>query len=541
MTDFVGPPLATEDGLGALTLGGFLHEVCARYAEREALCIHDRDGTVVRWTYADLLARASTIARSLLAIGAGKGTRVGLLMGNRPDWVASAYGVGLMGGVLVPVNTYLTTDELAYVLGHSDTAVLLCQEELAGHRYFDTVSALRPRLPYLRDVVCYGTGEWKDFLASADEVPDGRLDAVVDAVTPYDDALVIYTSGTTSRPKAVLHGHRPPAIQSWRFARQLCLDEDVRSWSAFPYFWTAGFCMVMGGTLAAGGCLVQQERFDAGEALALLESERVTTPYAWPHQAAALEDHPHWAGFDLSALRHVESFTSFGRHPSVGDRADKYSPRSAYGLTETFTIVSSWPSDTPPAIREGNHGAILPGVTIRIVDPATGEPQTVGGAGEIRVKGATLMKGYLKQPPEDAFDADGFFATGDAGFVDELGQLHWTGRTNDLIKTGGANVSPVEVEEVLLRHPGLAASVVVGVPDANMGELVVLLTAPHEGQEVTEAGVRDWLRGKIASYKIPRHVVFVDEAELVQTGNAKLRADAARELATRRLAGADRS
>jgi len=522
--DFVGPPLSSEEGIGALTLGGFMREVTDRYAEREALCIHERDGSVVRWSYADLRAHVDTLARALIAWGAGKGTRVALLMGNRPEWVAVTYAVTSIGAVLIPVNTYLAAPELEYVLAHSDAALVLCQEELAGHRYAEQVADMRPRLPFLRDVISLGTGGWKEFIGAADQVPAARLDAMGPMVSPYDDALIIYTSGSTAKPKAVLHAHRAPALQSWRFVRHLALDGEVRSWSAFPFFWTAGFCMVMGGTLAAGGCCVLQERFDAGEALKLLEAERVTTPSSWPHQTAALEEHPDWTSTNLSAMRHTESFGPFGRHPSVRIGTDAWSSRSAYGSTETFTIVTSVPADTPAVLREGHHGAVLPGVIVRI-----------GDDGEIRVKGATLMKGFLKTAPEETFDVDGFYATGDAGFVDEAGMLHWTGRTSDLIKTGGANVSPVEIEEALLRHPGLAASVVVGVPDERYGEIVVLLTAPHPGRAVTEDAIKEWLRGRLASYKVPRRVVFIDEAELDKTTNAKVRANAARQLALRHL------
>ena len=491
----------------------------------------------MRWSYAELREKVDAVARGLLAAGVGVGTRVALLMGNRPEWVACAYAVTSIGAVLVPVNTFLAPPELEYVLAHSDAAVLLCQNELAGHRYADDVKEMRPRLPFLHEVYCLGTRWWDDFMAAGDSVEMATYEACCAQVTPYDDAIIIYTSGTTAQPKAVLHGHRAPALQSWRFVEHLCLDQDVRAWSAFPFFWTAGFCMVMGGTLAAGGCCVLQERFEAGEALLLLEPERVTTPYAWPHQTAAMEDHATWSLADLSAIRQTESFSPFGRHPSVRVPEDGWSSRSAYGATETFTIVTSLPADTAVDVREGNHGAVLPGNVVRIVDPSTGEALGVGESGEIRVKGATLMKGYLKTAPEDCFDADGFYATGDAGFVDENGMLHWTGRTNDLIKTGGANVSPVEVEEVLLRHPDLAACVIVGVPDETYGELVVLLAATHPGRDVSEPSIQEWLRARVASYKIPRRVLFVDEAELDKTTNAKLRADAARALAASKLVG----
>ncbi|HEX6475942.1 MAG TPA: fatty acid--CoA ligase family protein, partial [Acidimicrobiales bacterium] len=326
-----------------------------------------------------------------------------------------------------------------------------------------------------------------------------------------------------------------PSIQSWRFVRHLALDAADRVWSPYPFFWSAGFSMVMGATLAAGGCLVLQERFDAAESLALLEAERITIPLAWPHQVGELEDHPDWGRRDLSALRHFESFSGWGRHPRV-KLGDEWSPRAGYGLTETFTILSSLPADTPIEARAESQGAVLPGMHVRIIDPRTGRPQTVGAEGGIAVKGTCLMKGYLKVAPEACFDLDGFFHTGDAGFVDERGLVHWTGRTDDLMKTAGANVSPVEIETVLLEHPGLKAALAVAVPHDTLGEMVVLAAVTHDGTHVTEADVQEFLRGRIASYKIPRRVLFFSEAELVQTGNAKIKTASLRSLAIARLA-----
>ena len=554
MTTFRGPAAETEEGIGALTLGGLLAETAGRHPEREALCFHEPDGSVLRWGYGRLEEEARRVARGLLAGGMAKGSRVALLMGNRPEWLAAAFGVALAGGVLVPLNTWFEPSELDYVLGHCDASVLLMQARLLGHGYLEQLTALCPELeggeggrlragrwPWLRRVVCLGLHEqqgaaepWETLLAAGGAVREDLVDAAAAAVAPSDDAVVIYTSGTTARPKGVLHAHRPPALQSWRFARLFGLDPEVRVWSAFPFFWTAGFAMVVGATVAAGGCLVLQEHFEPGEALRLLEAERVTTPYAWPHQTAQLEDHPDWLGRDLSSLRHVDAFGPFGRHPSVAV-GDEWSSRAAYGLTETFTIVSSLPADAPQAEREASQGPILPGNAVRILDPETGEPQPTGAPGEIAVKGPTLMRGYLKAVPEDCFDDDGFFHSGDAGFVDADGRLHWTGRTSDLIKTGGANVSPVEIEEALLRHPGLKVAMAVGVPHPTLGEEVVVCAVAHDGVDVGEDDVRGFLRGRLAAYKIPRRVLFVAEAELSLTANAKVRAEALRELAAGRL------
>ena len=510
-----GPPLANEPGIGALTLGGFFDEVTSRWSERQAIAFEGH-----ATSYAQLRADTRALARGLLASGVGKGTRVALLMGNRPEWVVSAFAVAMVGGVLVPLNTYFEPPELEYVLRHCDAAWLLGQTELAGHRYADTVDKLD--LPYLRHVAWLERDQWSALSDAGRPIDDGALDACQREVSPYDDALVLYTSGTTARPKGVVHMHRAPALQSWRFVRHLALDADVRTWSAYPFFWSAGFCMVMGATLAAGGCLVLQERFDPGDALRLLEAERVTTPHAWPHQSGALEDHPDWSQRDLSAVRHAAAFSPFARHPSVGDLAD-WSPQSAYGSTETFTIVSSSPADTPAAEREGHHGEILPGNVVHIDN------------GEITVKGLTLMRGYYKVAPEQCFDANGFFHTGDAGFVDDRGRLHWTGRLTDMIKTGGANVSPVEIETELLHHPQLKAAVALGVAHETLGQMVVVAAVAHDDAAVDEEDVRSFLQGRMASYKIPRRVVFFSDAEIELTGSAKIRTAELRTLIEARL------
>jgi len=554
VTTFAGPPADAEPGIGALTLGGLLVETAARHRDREAVVFRAPGRAVRRWSYDELEAEVRRLARALVAAGVEPGARVAVLLGNRPEWIAAAYATALVGGVVVGVNTFLAPPELEYVLGHSDAALLLTEDRLVGRAYVDELADRCPELrdgapgalssatfPSLRRVVALGLDEpvgaaepWAAFAAGGERVDDAVVDERAAAVTPDDDALVIYTSGSTATPKGILHAHRGPARQSWRFARHLCLDPTARVWSTFPFFWSAGFVMVMGGTLAAGACLVLEEHFDPARVLRLLEAERVTSPHAWAHQLAELEDHPDWARRDLSAVRQCESFSSFGRHPTV-HVTDAWSSRAAYGLSETCTIISALPADTPSERRDASQGAILPGNELRVLDVSTGEPLAAGQAGELAVRGPTLMEHYVKVGPASCFDEDGFFHTGDVGFVDDDGYLHWTGRTSDMIKTGGANVSPVEVELALLRHPALRAALVVGVPDPLLGERVVVCAVAHDGADVTESDVRAFLRGRIASYKIPRRVLFFDEDELSLTGNAKIRTSALRELAAARL------
>jgi len=539
VTTFRGPPLSTENDVGPNTLGAFLRDAAVRHGAREAIVFYDAD-TRISWTYADLDEQASRVARALLAGGLAHGDRVALLMGNRPEWVAAAFGVARAGGVFVPVNTYLEARELEYVLNHSDAGTLITQTQLAGHPYVETLTDLAT--PSLKRVTALdglhrNIETWDGFIETGRRIEPEDLRKREREISPDDDAVIIYTSGTTAVPKGVLSAHRPPCIQSRRFVKHLCLDEDIRAWSAFPFFWTAGFAMVMGATLAAGGCLVLQEMFEPNAAVRLLEEERVTTPHAWPHQLAELEASPEWPRADLSAMRHIESFSPFGRHPSVHVAENAWSPRAAYGLTETFTIVTSVPSDAAPSIRDRAQGKLLPGNEIKIVDPKSGASLAAGEEGEIAVAGATLMKHYVKVPREETIDADGFFHTGDAGFVDADGFLHWTGRTSDMIKTGGANVSPIEIETELLHHPGLKAAGAIGIPHDTLGQMVVVVAVPQDGARVDEEDVRRFLRGRLASYKIPRRVIFVDEEELSLTGNQKIRSEDLRALAGAKLSG----
>ena len=553
MTTFTGPPTETEPGIGALTVGGLLAEACAQHTGRDAVAATAADGTVLHWTFDELWLQSRRYAKGLLASGVGRGTRVGLLLPNRAEWLAAAFGTAMVGGVLVPLSTFASPEELEQLLAHSGVAVLLVQSGFARSP-LDALAAstpglldgppaplMSPRFPYLRRVfdiagsVTQGAcAPIAQLLAAGDAVPDVALDAAAAAVTPADDAVVIYTSGTTERPKGILHAHRSPALQSWRFAARQRLVAGDRVYSAFPFFWTAGFAMVMGSSLAAGACLVVAEMFEAEAALRTIQDEKVTVVHAWPHQAAQLRDCPNNLDYDLSRVRNnVERFRPGS---PAGEAIGLGSSRAGYGMSETFTIVASAPVDADKDIVEGSHGFLLPGNSMRILDPATRELLGPGHEGEILVKGATLMRGYLGLPPEACFDSDGFFHTGDTGYLDDRGLLHWTGRATELIKTGGANVSPVELETVLARHPGLLAAAVVGLPDELLGELVVACVVPRPHVDVDEQGVRAFVREHLSSYKVPRRVLFFDESELPTTSTDKVQHAELRALAAARAA-----
>lgn len=236
---------------------------------------------------------------------------------------------------------------------------------------------------------------------------------------------------------------------------------------------------------------------------------------------------------DLSAIRFADLTTSVARHPTVSTTWSE--PGSAYGNTETFTITTCFPANTPPQVTAGSSGAALPGVTVEIVDALTGVVVPRGERGEICVKSPTLMLGYLGQPLDETLDAEGFFHTGDGGHLDAVGRLFWEGRLTDIIKTGGANVSPLEVDEALVGHPGIKVTRTVGVPHATLGESVTTCVVPHEGAVLEPEKIRAFLQERLASYKVPRHVLFFRDEELALTGSAKIKTSDLRELAAERL------
>jgi acyl-CoA synthetase (AMP-forming)/AMP-acid ligase II len=497
----------------------------------------------------------------LAAAGVVKGARVAVLMANRPEWVVASFAIGLVGGVLVPVNTFATPIERDYILRHSDASLLLAQptllkrdfvaELVEGHPELADCEpgALRcPALPHLRGVAVLGPDgarggiqSWQQLLARGETVSEELLDAMADEVVPSDDGVLIYTSGTTAHPKGVLHMQRAPVIQSWRFAETMQLTEDDVVFTAQPFFWTAGMAMSLGATLAAGARLVLQQTFEPGAALELIEAERATAVHAWPHQEKALAEHPSASQRDLSRVRKVEFSSPLAA--LVGLEKDEWGTYGSYGLSETFTLAAALPASAPAELRRKTSGLPLPGISLRIVDPETGnllaDPR---GKGEIALKGVTLMRGYYKVAPELCLDAEGYFHTQDGGSFDADGYLHWTGRLSNLIKTGGANVSPLEIERALDADPEIRVALAVGVPHPVLGEVIALCVVCADGEQPTpdrarakEQVLREQLRSKLAAYKVPKRVLFFRASELAYTANQKIQVGPLQQAALARL------
>lgn len=514
-----------------MTLGAFLSEVGAVHATREALVFDDplRGGETVRWTYAALERAAHAVAARLAARGVGRGDRVGLVLGNRPEMVAAIFGVALAGGVVVPLSTFSTPGELVDLLRRSGVVGVLTQSRLLDRALADEIAGLvgSDEVPALAWSVAVDAPEWTD---------DPAADVPAAAVTPDDPALILFSSGTTSEPKGMLHVHRAPTFQCWAIADVFRRTPSSRVWAPLPLFWTAGLTSALGPTLAGGGCFVLQETFEAGAALRLLERERVTEPYTLPHIAAALTEHPDWLTTDLSSLREVYGKSVFTRHPSVqGD--ESWTMPLGYGMSETCAIVVTHRWSNTRDEMKASTGSLMPGARLRVVDPDTGEMLGANVDGELCVAGPTLLDHYLGKTREETLDADGFLHTGDMGFVDDDGAVHWTGRRTEIVKTGGANVSPAELEFALRACPEVRRTKVIGLPDARLGEVVVLCAERAVDAEPTEAGLQAFLRERVASYKVPKHVLLFEPGELPSTGgDTKVRDDDLIAIAKERLA-----
>jgi fatty-acyl-CoA synthase len=545
-----GPPLAEEEGLGALTIGGWLRELTERYGPNEALVMHEPGG-VTRWSYDDLWARSNQVARALLAIGVGKGMRVGVLMTNRPEFLSATFGIALAGGVATTLSTFSTPVELDFLLRDSCCSALLLERHVLKKDFSEILAGIEPaiassepgalastRLPFLRHIAALGGGpgmveDWEAFLARGEAVDQALVDAAAASVTPADPGAIFFSSGSTGKPKGILNAHRGVSLQLWRWKRFYQGGEDMRTWSSNGFFWSGNFGQAIGGTLTSGGSLILQATFQPEEALRLMEAEKATMAIAWPHQWTQLEAAPYFLATDLSALHYINPANPLGRHPSV--RTDWQEPWAAYGNTETFTISTIYPSGTLQELMDGAHGVPLPGNMFRILDPLTGATVKMGERGEIAVKGPTLMLGYIGTPLDETLDDAGFFRTGDGGWFDDIGRLHWEGRLNDIIKTGGANVSPVEIDGVLKQIPGVKVTQTVGVPHETLGELVVACIVPHQGAALDEKGVQAFAKEQLASYKVPRRVLFFGEDELELTGSAKIKTADLKALVARRL------
>jgi fatty-acyl-CoA synthase len=519
-------------------------------------------GRTQRLTYRELADRAQLLGRGLIALGVRPGDRVGVLMPNSPANVAALYAVALAGAVVVPMNIRYRSVELPFVIRDSGLRTILTTGSM--DEYVDLLGLLEgalpglaeatdpqrldlPQAPELRSVVLFdsdgrpGVLTEGDLTSLAQAVSREHLEHRRASVRVRDEALLLYTSGTTSTPRGCRITHEA-VVRNWTIVGQILdLGEGDRMWAPAPTFHVGGFGPVLA-CASVGATVLLDTYFDAGRALSLLEAERATHLYAaFPPITQPLLDHPSARSVDLTSVRVVLNIAPVESLRRMKELIPNVSQVSLYGSTEGSGAITYTSLGDDLEITGTTCGLPLPGIEVRIVDPQTRQDVPVGAEGEIAFRGFGLFEGYLNHAEKTAtvFDAEGWYHTGDKGAVDACGRLRFLGRFKDMLRVGGENVAPLEIEEVLAEHPAVKLVQVVGVPDSRLDEVPGAFVELRAAMTATEEELIDYCRPRIARFKVPRHVRFVAEwpmsASKIQKG--PLREQLIRELEN----GSDRS
>lgn len=527
------------------TFGGLLAELAERYADRPAVVFEGSS-----WTFRELDRRASALAKGLLALGLRRGDHLALLASNRPEWLWVAFAAMRIGAVLCPLNTWYKRAELDYILNHCDAKVLFTMERFLRQDYVADWYALIPELaeakdgrvraaryPCLERVVFFGgTAQpgalaFDEVLERGRAVGDAALAAAAAEVRPEDVCYLLYTSGSTAAPKGALLQHVGCIENAFQIGERQHLTPDDRLWLVTPLFWGLGSENALPAIYGHGGCIVLQEHFEPGHALELIERERCTVFYGLGNITRALLDHPDFGKRDVSSLENgVVGFTPEDKRLTIG-MLGVARCCSIYGLTECYGNSFVTDANDPLEVKLYTQGFPLPNTQVKIVDPETGRRLGPGEIGLLCLKGYTTL-GYYKNPEETAkaYDAEGYFIPGDLGQIDQDGRFRFHARAKEMIKTGGINVSPLEVELLLLAHPKVKQAFVVGVPDEERGERVAVFVEPAD-PSLTAAEVRAHVKEQAASYKVPDYVFFRSDAELPRLASGKVPKYVLREMA----------
>lgn len=517
---------------GANTLGGALLRSAAARPEALALAWPDR-----RLSYAELHASARGWAKAFVALGVKPGEHVGLLLHTCPEFVEVLFGIALAGAVAVPVNARYQPGELAYLIENADLVALVTTGRVADSVDFaarirtalpslagaqDPTALALPEADRLRALIAVGDPCPEGFAAAADvlargaAVPDADVDARAAAVSPDAIALILYTSGTTSNPKGCLIAHGGMVTNARALGERYAFGADSRFWSPLPIFHIAGI-LPLAAAIDAGGAYLTVPFFDAGVALEMIERDRAT--HAYPSFVTIMQGligHERFPRTDLSSLKVMNA--NFGVQPDwIAEKMIAAMPHvtyvGTYGLTEGAGTVTTSRLDDPANARRHRLGVPLKGWEVRIVHHETGEPCAPGERGEILARGPAMLRGYYRDPVKTAesIDADGWLHTGDIGSLDAAGQMMFHGRTKDMMKVGGENVAAAEIEAVLDSHPAVKLAQVVGVPDARYDEVPAAFIELMPGASVCADELIAHCKGRIAGFKLPRHVRFVSE------------------------------
>lgn len=513
------------------TLGDLLIEQAERFPDHLAVICGER-----RIPYAELLLRARRVAGALQASGVGRGDRIALLSNNRLEWLEIAFGAALLGVTSLPFSTWSKRREIDFLLNDSGACMMFCLTRFGDQDYAADLAGLIPemrfahdgslrchRYPTLRSVVLIGshefagTGTYDEFLANAPTWQEPPLGA---GARPHDQSMVLYTSGSTAYPKAVPMLHADMIENGFNIGERQGLRPGDRVLLSPPLFWSYGSANALCATFTHGATLVLQGRFDAGEALALIEQHACTALYTLPGMTSAMLAHPEFRKERTRSLRTGLTIGSPQDVVTVAEQLGAPEICNVYGQTESYGNCSVTWHHWPLARRKAVQGPPLPGVTVRIVDPEHGRPLPPGEVGLMEVSGY-ITPGYTGASAtqnEMAFTADGFFRTGDLGRLTDQGDVQFVGRDSEIIKRAGINIAPAEIEELLRQHPDVAQAGVAGAPDEHKGEIIVAFVVPARGASIDAEALRAHCRALAANYKTPDRIQICDSLPTTPTG-----------------------
>jgi fatty-acyl-CoA synthase len=510
------------------TIGAFFDGVVGKYRDREALVVKHQN---VRWTWGELGRRVDDLAAGLMTLGLERGDRVGIWSPNTAEWTLTQFATAKAGLVLVNVNPAYRRAELEYAMNKVECKALILAPALKTSNYLEIVADLvrDNKLPHLKHIVRLGTEKTAgmlnfDDIATAGGNAEKVKLAELGPKLQFDDPINIqFTSGTTGFPKRATLTHHNILNNGYFVGGGLKLTENDRLCIPVPLYHCFGMVMGNLGCLTHGATMVYPaEAFDPLATLKAVSEERCTALYGVPTMFIAQLDHPEFAKFDLKSLRTgimagspcpIEVMKRVQSHMNMSEVT------IAYGMTETSPVSTQCATDDPVERRVSTVGQVLPHIEIKIVD-TEGKAVPRGETGEFCTRGYSVMKGYWNDAEKtaEAIDSGGWMHTGDLATMDEQGYVNIVGRLKDMVIRGGENVYPREIEEFLYRHPKIQDVQVIGVPDPRYGEEICAWIKLHAGQSATPEEIREFCKGQIAHYKIPRYIEFVPEFPMTITG-----------------------
>ncbi|HPS93868.1 MAG TPA: AMP-binding protein [Deltaproteobacteria bacterium] len=526
-----------------ITIGNLLRETVSRYPDHDALVFPDAH---LRLSYQELFQACTDVAKGFMAIGVKKGDHVSVWTTNIPEWVYIQFSLGMIGAVLVTVNTNYKSSEIEYILNQSDSTTLVLIEQYRDTNYYKTVQEVIPelatsepgklntdKLPYLRNVIYIGDRKetpgmfsFEQIMALGRAIPDEVLAEREKTVHFHDVVNMQYTSGTTGFPKGVMLTHYNIVNNARMVGDVMGMTDTDRLLIQVPLFHCFGCVMSSLNCLVHGSTMVLVEYFDPLKALKYIEQERCTAVNGVPTMYIAILMHEDFNKYSMESLRTgimagapcpVETMSQ------VTEKMHCPEVVIAFGQTESSPVMTMTRRDDPVELRVATVGRLLPDIEGKIVDPATGEDLPPDTQGEIVTRSECIMKGYYKMPDETehTIDQDGWLHTGDLGTVDENGYFKVTGRIKEMIIRGGENIYPREIEEYLHRHPKVSDVYVVGIPDKKYGEQVLAAIILKPGQRSDAEEFTGFCQGRIARHKIPKYWEFVESVPMTASGKVQ--------------------